>query len=146
MSSRGAGAVAVATGIASASHDPCLSALSTAVAELVAGHGRRPTSASSWWLDDSCVVTALEDFLTPAERALVEQGEERAVRELRIAFGEAMRDEYVHAAEGALRREVIAHRSEVICDSAMCLEIFLLVDEQRIPSTGPLLVPAPEPR
>ena len=144
-SKRGASAVGVATAIADPSLDSCLSALSAAVAELVGDHGRRPTRASSWWLDDSCVVTALEGFLTPAERALVTQGEERAVRDLRSAFGEAIRDEYVRVAEGALSREVIDHRSEVICASAVCLEIFLLVDEQRIPSVRPLPVLAPEP-
>lgn len=142
---RGAGAVAMATAIAGSSHDSCLSALSAAVAELVGNYGRRPTSASSWWVDESCVVTALEDFLTPAERALVAQGEERTVRNLRTAFGAAIRDEYVPAAEDALGREVIDHRSQVICASAVCLEIFLLVDEQRIPSVRPVPVPVPMP-
>ena len=100
--------------------------LSAAVAKLVRGYGRSPTSATSWRLDDGCVITALEDFMTPAETALAEGGSAPLVRKMRSAFGAAIADEYVTAAEGGLRRKVIAHRTEVMCESGICLEIFLL--------------------
>lgn len=107
-----------------------LGALSAAVTKLVSDYGRSPTSASSWRLGDGCVVTALEDFMTPAEQELVERGDARLVRQLHSVFGEAIADEYVRAAEGGLGREVLAHRSEVICASGICLEIFSLASER----------------
>ena len=75
------------------------------------------------------LVTALEDFMTPAEQELVERGDARFVRQLHSVFGEAIADEYVRAAEGGLGREVLAHRSEVICASGICLDIFSLANE-----------------
>lgn len=118
--------------------DPRLGALSVAVDRLVSDFGRSPTSATSWRLDDSCVVTALGGFLSPAEQVLVEGGDARLVRQLRSAFGEAIGDEYMRAAEDALGRRVIAHRSEVICAAGTCLEIFLLAKERRVPGASPL--------
>jgi hypothetical protein len=94
--------------------------LSAVVAKLVRRHGRSPASATSWPLDDDLVITALEGFMTPSERALA--------------------DEYVTAAEGGLGREVIAHRSEVMPDSGICLEIFLLGAERGGPGA---IAPAP---
>ncbi len=111
--------------------DPQLGALSTAVASLARDYGRSPASATSWRVGGSCVVTALEDFLTPGEQALVEAGDASLVRLLRSAFVEVIRDEYVRAAEETLGREVIAHRSQVICGSSICVEIFLLGDERQ---------------
>lgn len=113
--------------------DPKLGALSRAVARLVREYGRSPAGAASWRLGGSCVVTALEGFLTAGEQALVEQGDARLVRELRSAFLEVMGDEYVRVAEEALGHEVISHRSLVICRSSVCLEIFLLGNERQGP-------------
>ena len=126
--------------------DPKLCALSTAVARLVRDYGRSPARATSWRLGGSCVVKALEDFLTPAERTLVEDGDEGLVRFLRSAFVAVVGAEYVRVAEEALGREVIGHLSQVICRSNVCLEIFLLGNERQSPgasAVGPS-VPAPQ--
>ena len=103
-----------------------LSDLSAAVTKLVRGYGRTPTSATSWRLDEGCVITALEGFMTPAETAFAEEGAAPLVRQMRAAFGEEIADEYVTAAERGLGRKVIAHRTQVMPDSGICLEIFLL--------------------
>ena len=103
-----------------------LAALSGAVFELVADYGRSPSRATSWRLDERCVVTALEDFMTPAEHRLVAQDNTELVKHLRHGFGEAITGEYVRAAESALGRRVVSHHSTVICASDICLEIFLL--------------------
>ena len=126
--------------------DPQLGALSTAVARLASDYGRSPARATSWRLDGSCVVTALEDFLTPAERALIEDGDARLVQGLRSAFVEAIGDEYARAAEKALGRKVIAHRSELIRAASICLEIFLLANEPRRPGLSPSDVRVPNPQ
>lgn len=75
------------------------------------------------------MITALEDFITPAERALAEGGAARTVEQMRAAFGDLIADEYVTAAEHGLGRRVLAHRSEIMGASGICLEIFLLADE-----------------
>ena len=114
--------------------------LSTAVVKLVRGYGRAPTSATSWRLDDDCVITAMEGFMTPAETALAEEGAAPLVQQLRSTFGEAISGEYVAAAEGGLQQEVIAHRTQVMPESGICLEIFLLGASGEGPGT---IAPAP---
>ena len=109
-----------------------LGALSGAVFELVAGYGRTPSRATSWLLDERCVVTALEEFMTPAEHRLVAQDQTELVEHLRRGFGDAISDQYMRAAESALGREVVWHHSRVICASNICLEIFLLAGARRI--------------
>jgi uncharacterized protein YbcI len=115
---------------AQAGSDPRLRALSAGVTRLVGDFGRSPTPVTSWRLDDDCVVTTVEEFMSPAEHVLVEAGEARLVSQLRSAFSEAIADEYVRVAEEALGRTVIAHRSEVICAADTCLEIFVLAQER----------------
>ena len=109
-----------------------LGALSGAVSKLVADYGRTPSRATSWHLDERCVVTALEEFMTPAEHRLFAQGQTELVEHVRHGFGEAIEDEYVRTAEAALGRKVVAHQSTVICGSDLGLEIFLLATERRI--------------
>ncbi|MCA1697506.1 MAG: DUF2294 domain-containing protein [Actinobacteria bacterium] len=114
-----------------------LAVLSIAVTELVRSHGRSPSVATSWRSDERCVVTALFDFLTPAEHALGQAGDAALARQLRSAFAEAVADEYLRAAEGAIGEEVIAHSSELVCESGICLESFLLANHRRIPREFP---------
>lgn len=103
-----------------------LGALSMAIEQLARGHGRDPTRATSWGFDDGSVVTAPEGYLTRAEHALVTAGSATLVRELRVAFTTAVAVDYLRAAEGALGHKVIAHHSELLCQSGICLEIFEL--------------------
>ena len=117
-------------------HDPRLGALSAAVVRLVGDYGRTPASAISWQPDRSCVVTALADFMTVGERELVEGGDARLVREVRAAFAQAIEPEYLRAAEHALGCEVVAHRSDLICASNVCIEIFLLGSERHARADG----------
>jgi uncharacterized protein YbcI len=124
--------------------DPKLCALSTAVARLVRDYGRSPARATSWRLGGSCVVTALEDFLTPAERTFLEDGDAGLIQCLRSAFVEVVGAEYVRVAEKALGREVIGHRSLVICRSGVCIEIFLLGNERQGASPVGASVRAPQ--
>ena len=126
--------------------DPRLDALSTAMVRLAGDYGRSPASATSWRLGEDCVVTALEDSMTVGEQELVEGGDARLVRQLRSAFAAVIADEYVRAAERALGREVIAHRSELICASHICLEIFQVAEERGRPSASPFALGALDPQ
>ena len=135
----------VPTHVGAGLRDPRLGALSAAVARLASDYGRSPRRATSWRLGDNCVVTVLEEFLTPGEQALVERGDAELLCQLRSAFVGAIRDEYVRAVEGALGREVSAHRSELICASRVCVEIFMLASEWGHPSARPLALGGPKP-
>ena len=124
--------------------DPRLSALGTAVAALARDYGRSPARPTSWRLGDNCVVTAHEDFMTIEEQELVESGGARLVRQLRSAFAEVVGDEYARAAEDALGRDVIARRSELICASNICFEIFVPAKEPRRRGLSPLGLRVPD--
>ena len=80
------------------------------------------------------------------EQELVERGGARVVRQLRSAFAEVVGDQYARAAEDALRREVIAHRSELICATNICLEIFVLANEPPRRGLSPSGVRVPDPQ
>ena len=115
-----------------------LSDLSDAIVALVRRFGRAPTSATSWQVCDSCVLTALEGFLTPEETALDGAEAVQLASGLRSLFGDAIAPEYLRAAEDGLGQRVIGHRSEVLYTSGVCLEMFLLAPEV-VRSGAPLL-------
>lgn len=106
--------------------DPRLSALSAAITQLAEGHGRYPTRATSLRLHDRCAVTLLEGFLTPAEQAVIGQGDAQAIHDLRYAFAVAITEEFLGAAARALGREIVHHVSELYPHANACVEIFLL--------------------
>lgn len=87
-----------------------LAALSAAVVGIVGHHcGRAPTEVRTLHSEEH-VITILQDGPTPADQ-------------------EAMNAEFVHAAERALGRRVLSHRSSPHPESNISFEIFLLADE-----------------
>jgi len=75
------------------------------------------------------VITFLEDILTPSERTLVDSGHLEPVRQTRLAFQVAMRDEFVGTVERATGRKVRAFLSQVHFDPDIAAELFLLEPE-----------------
>ncbi len=87
-----------------------LTALSAAVVGIVGDHcGRAPTEVRSVHFEEH-VITILQDGPTPADQ-------------------EAVNAEFVRAAEWALGRRVLSHRSSLHPESHISFEIFLLADE-----------------
>ena len=76
------------------------------------------------------VVSFLEDILTPSERTLVDSGHVEPVRQTRLAFQVAMRDEFIGTVEKATGRKVRAFFSQVHFDPDIAAEIFLLEPER----------------
>jgi uncharacterized protein YbcI len=72
------------------------------------------------------VITFLEDILTPSERTLVDSGHVEPVRQTRLAFQVAMREEFIGTVEKATGRKVRAFLSQVHFDPDVAAEIFLL--------------------
>jgi uncharacterized protein YbcI len=73
--------------------------------------GRGPTAARAHFAGSDTLVCVLEDALLPAERKLVEMGDDLRVRETRMAFQVATADEFVGAVELILKRKVRAFAS-----------------------------------
>ena len=106
---------------------PRLGALSTAVARRFKCHyGGEPPKATSVRFYDGYVVTVLEHRPARAELRPAERGPGPVVGEPSRRFDEAIAAELVRAAEQALGRRVLAHRTQVIPASRIRFEIFEL--------------------
>jgi uncharacterized protein YbcI len=75
--------------------------------------GRGPMRARSYFVGPDSLVSVLEDVLLPAERKMVELGDDHRVRESRLAFQAATTAEFVAAVEKILHRKVRAFASGV---------------------------------
>jgi uncharacterized protein YbcI len=91
--------------------------------------GRGPTHARTY-LEDSLVVTLLEDTMTQAERTLAGDQEEETVRELRRVFQHgSFRDEAIELVEGIVGRTVLAFLSDHAVEPDYAVEVFVLQSE-----------------
>jgi uncharacterized protein YbcI len=86
--------------------------------------GRGPTSARSGFAGPNTLVCVLHDALLPAERKMVELGDQNRVRESRIAFQAATHSEFVAAVEQIVMRKVQAFASGVDPDANVVIETF----------------------
>jgi uncharacterized protein YbcI len=89
-------------------------------------YGRGPTRAKTYVLDDRYVVTVLRDTMTTVERTLAQNGEADLVRRVRLTFQEAMADSFKGVVEEALGRRVEDYHSQVLVESDLGFEFFLL--------------------
>ena len=88
-------------------------------------YGKGPERARSYVMDDY-VFCAMEGGLTRSEEVLVEAGEERAVREYRLLFQEAMTKTVSEAVEQITGRTVIGYHSQITFRPTRAFEIFVL--------------------
>jgi uncharacterized protein YbcI len=96
--------------------------------------GRGPTRARSNFAGPDTLVCVLEDALLPAERKLVELGDEQRVRDSRTAFQAATENEFIAAVEAIVHRKVRAFASGIDAASAVVFETFVL--ESAKPASG----------
>lgn len=89
-------------------------------------YGRGPTRAKSFLLDDVYLVTVLRDTMTTVERTLVDGGHAAQVRSVRLTFQEAMADAFKGVVESALGRTVVSYHSQLLVDSDIGFEMFVL--------------------
>ena len=76
-----------------------LAAISNAIVGIFReSYGRGPTKAKTYAFDDY-VLCVLEDILTTVERTLVESGEEKLVRDVRLRFQETEAKQFTDAVE-----------------------------------------------
>jgi uncharacterized protein YbcI len=91
-------------------------------------YGRGPTRAKSYLLDDIYVVTVLRNTMTTVERTLAEGGHGAQVRSVRLTFQEAMADSFKGVVENAFGRRVTSYHSQLLVDSDIGFELFVLGD------------------
>src|SRR3982750_3436111 len=73
--------------------------------------GRGPTKASSHLAGPDALLCVMDDSLPPAERTMVERGEQQRVRESRMFLQVATADEFIATVEAITGRSVRAFAS-----------------------------------
>ena len=86
--------------------------------------GRGPTTARSYFAGPDTLVCTLEDTLLPAERTMVEMGEQQRVREARMFLQTASQDRFIEAVEQLLSRKVRAFASAIDPAQEVVFEVF----------------------
>lgn len=87
--------------------------------------GKGPTEAKTYVCDD-WLFCVMKGGLTPVERNLLEHGEERLVRQVRLRFQENMEESFTGAIRRLTGREIVNYQSQLLVDPDYLIEIFLL--------------------
>lgn len=104
-----------------------LSAISNEMVRIYKEHfGRGPTKTRTLWAGADLIVVTLEQTLTPAERKLVNLGEESRLRDLRLLFQYAEVDAFCEPIERITGRKVRAFVSGIDTRSDLASEMFVL--------------------
>jgi uncharacterized protein YbcI len=91
--------------------------------------GRGPTRARTNFAGEDTLICVLEDVLLPAERAMVDRGDQGRVREQRTHMQVATADRFVSAVETLVHRKVRGFSSATDPDANMVFEIFAFAPE-----------------
>ena len=104
-----------------------LSAISNEMVRIYKEHfGRGPTKTRTQWAGPDIIVVTLEQTLTPAERKLVELGEESRLRDLRMLFQYAETEAFCEPIERLTGRRVRAFISGIDARADLASEMFVL--------------------
>lgn len=93
--------------------------------------GRGPTRARTNFAGSDTLVCVLEDAMLPAERMMVELGDEQRVREARGAMQAATSAEFIRVVEELVQRKVTAFSSAIDPAKDVVWEIFNLEPSAR---------------
>jgi uncharacterized protein YbcI len=88
--------------------------------------GRGPTKARTNYAGPDTLVATIENSLTPAERNMLDLGEDQRVREIRMFFQHASDTEFCGTIEEITGRKVWAFVSGMDTDKDVSAEIFYL--------------------
>jgi uncharacterized protein YbcI len=104
--------------------------------------GRGPTRAQSHFAGADALLCVMDDALLPAERTMVEMGEQQRVRESRMFFQVATADRFVEAVEAITGRTVRAFASATDPDRGVVMENFIFAPDHHCVGPGPPTRPA----
>ncbi|MET0557203.1 MAG: DUF2294 domain-containing protein [Solirubrobacterales bacterium] len=102
--------------------------------------GRGPTKVRTDFAGPDVVVTTLENSFTPAERRLVEMGEDQRMRDTRLYFQHATETMFVETVEEILGRKVRAFLSGLDASADVSAEVFYLERRDEPGATSPRAV------
>ncbi|HEY1517315.1 MAG TPA: DUF2294 domain-containing protein [Solirubrobacteraceae bacterium] len=103
-----------------------LAAISREMVRLKAQYyGKGATEVKTYVCDD-WLFCVLKGGMTTVEQTLLQHGEERLVRQVRLRFQEAMGDSFKGAVARLTARPVLTYESQVLFDPDFVIEIFLL--------------------
>jgi uncharacterized protein YbcI len=88
--------------------------------------GRGPTKARTEFAGPDIVICSLENTFTPAERSLVEMGEQQRLRDTRMYFQVATSEKFREIVERLTGRKVRAFISGLDAEEDVSAEIFYL--------------------
>jgi uncharacterized protein YbcI len=118
---------------ASLSTGELLEAVSNLVVKIYADRvGRGPTKARAY-ADRDIIVCVMEDTMTTAERTLVDCGRSAAVKQVRDALQETMRDDLALGIEALTGRRVVAQTGTATLEPDVTSDLFIL-DGQGVPA------------
>jgi uncharacterized protein YbcI len=87
--------------------------------------GRGPAQALTY-INENVILTLLRDTITTAERTLLEEDQDQAVRSLRRLFQGVVRDQAIEAVERLTGHKVLAFLSDHAVDPDYAVEVFIL--------------------
>jgi uncharacterized protein YbcI len=93
--------------------------------------GRGPTKAQSHLAGADALLCVMEDALLPAERTMVDMGEQQRVRESRMFLQVATADQFIATVETITGRTVRAFASATDPDHGVVMENFIFEPEHR---------------
>ena len=119
-----------------------LSAVSNAMVKLHKEQfGRGPTRARTNYAGPDAMVSVLEDVLLPAERKMVEMGQQDRVRDARSSFQAATAKEFVTAVEEIVQRKVRGFASGIDPDMNIVFENFAFEPRESADHQDPGVAP-----
>lgn len=92
--------------------------------------GRGPTKVRSTFAGPDALLCTLEQTLTPAEKKLVEMGEQQRLRDTRLYFQYATEQDFRETVERNTGRKVRAFVSGMDVDQDVSCELFYLEPEE----------------
>ena len=104
--------------------------------------GRGPTRVQSHFAGADALLCVMDDALLPAERTMVDMGEQQRVRESRMFLQVATADQFIETVEAITGRTVRAFASATDPDNGVVMENFIFEPEHR----GDGQLPASHPR
>jgi uncharacterized protein YbcI len=93
--------------------------------------GRGPTRAQSHLAGPDALLCVMDDALLPAERTMVEMGEQQRVRESRMFLQVATADQFIATVESITGRTVRAFASASDPDHGVVMETFIFEADRR---------------
>jgi len=90
--------------------------------------GKGPDQSRAY-INDDLLVVAMKGGITPAERTLIDAGEEGVVRDMRLRFQGLMTDAFCGLVTRVTGRPVLSYHSQILFHPEIVVELFVLGDE-----------------